>query len=114
MSAQSQVIARGGLQDGNVRALALLGLFVVLQVADACLTTIGVGRFGLAAEANPIVALPMAVFGPVAALAVAKAASIGAASVLYRFSRHTLLAVLTVAYLFVAIAPWAWALAVTA
>jgi hypothetical protein len=109
MSALSQLIPG---PKANRRALALLALFAILQIADAWLTAAGIDRFGMAAEANPLLALPMALVGPAAALIIAKVAAIAGAAVLYRFSRHMLLAALTVTYLFVAVMPWAVALSI--
>jgi hypothetical protein len=97
----------------QTRALALLALFVGVQIADAWLTALGVGRFGVAAEANPMLALPIILFGPAAALTIAKGVAVGGAVVLHRLSRHSLLAVLTVMYVFVAILPWASALSLS-
>jgi hypothetical protein len=111
MRTQSQVVAGSELTNAKTRALALLGLFVILQLADAWLTSAGVERFGLGAEANPLLAIPMAMFGAATALAIAKGAAIAGAVVLYRLSRHTLLATLTFTYMFVAVMPWALALA---
>jgi len=87
-------------------------LFAVVQIADAWLTVVGIDRFGVAAEANPMLALPIVLFGPAAALIIAKGAAVVGAAVLYRLSRHVLLAALTVMYVCVAIMPWAWALAI--
>jgi len=111
MDAQSQV-AGFRLPTANTRALGLLALFAILQIADAWLTAAGIDRFGLAAEANPLLALPIALLGAATALTIAKGAAIGAAVVLYRLSRHGLLAALTVMYTFVAVMPWALALTV--
>ena len=100
------------LPNSRTRALALLALFVTVQMADALLTTFGIDRFGVAAEANPILALGFILFGPAASLTIAKGGAVVGAVTLYRLSRHMLLALLTVMYVFVAIMPWAWALAV--
>jgi hypothetical protein len=112
MGAQSQLIGLR-LPNFHPRALALLALFASVQIADAWLTAVGISRFGLGAEANPMLALPILLFGPVAALTVAKGAAVAGAVVLYRLSRHFLLAMLTLMYMFVAIAPWAWALVIS-
>jgi hypothetical protein len=110
MGAQSQSVAGSSLPNFRIPALALLALFASLQIADAWLTAVGIDRFGMAAEANPLLALPMSLVGPIAALTIAKVLSVGGAVALYRLSRHGLLAVLTLMYMFVAIAPWTWAL----
>ena len=112
MGAQSQW---RGLRLNNFRipALALLAVFASVQIADAWLTVVGIDRFGVAAEANPMLALPIILFGPVAALIIAKLVAVVGAAALYRLSRHGLLAMLTLMYLCVAIAPWAWALVIS-
>ena len=101
-----------GLPNSQARAIAVLGLFVLVQIADGWLTAFGIERFGMAAEANPVVALSMIFFGPAVALTAAKGVAIGGAVMLYRLSRHMLLALLTLLYVFAAIGPWAWALSV--
>ena len=113
MDAQIQSLVGFRLPKFQTRALALLALFVGVQIADACLTAFGIDRFGVAAEANPMLALPVILLGPAAALTIAKGVAVGGAVVLYRLSRHLLLATLTVMYLFVAIVPWAWALSIS-
>jgi hypothetical protein len=112
MSAQSQSITSFRLPNADTCALGLLALFAVVQIGDAWLTAVGIDRFGVAAEANPMLALPIVLFGPAAALIIAKGAAAVGAAVLYRLSRHVLLASLTFMYVFVAIMPWAWALAI--
>ena len=112
MGTQSQVATAFNASNARTRALGVLAAFAILQIADACLTAAGVGRFGMAAEANPLLSLPMSLFGPAVALTLAKGAAIAGAVVLYRLSKHTLLATLTVTYMFVAVMPWAVALAV--
>ena len=99
------LIPRGGLRVPQVLKFSV-------QMADALLTTFGIDRFGVAAEANPILALGFILFGPAASLTIAKGGAVVGAVTLYRLSRHMLLALLTVMYVFVAIMPWAWALAV--
>jgi hypothetical protein len=111
MDAQSQCLTGFHLQDSKARALALLALFACLQIADAWMTAAGIDRYGLAAESNPLLAFGVALFGPAVVLTIAKGLSVGAAVVLYRLSRLSLLALLTAMYLVVAIAPWIWALA---
>jgi hypothetical protein len=97
---------------GEKKALALLALFISVQIADATLTAVGIGRFGVEAEANPMLAFAFVVAGPAVSLTVAKGAAVFGALMLYRLQRHALLARLTMLYIGVAIAPWAWALSV--
>lgn len=110
MGAQLRWFVGLRLLNSQTRGLPLLALFVSVQMADAWLTAAGIDRFGVAAEANPMLALPIILFGPAAALTTAKGVAVVSAVVLYRCSRHLLLALLTVMYVFVAIMPWAWAL----
>ena len=110
MSATSQFLARLRFPNARTRAIGLLALFALVQVADAWLTVVGVTRYGVAAEANPLLALPIVLLGPAAALTIAKSLAVFGATVLYRLSRHFLLAMLTLTYVVVAIMPWALAL----
>ena len=100
------------LRDSQTRALALVALFVSVQIADALLTVSGIDRFGVAAEANPMLATSVIVFGPAVSLMVAKSVAVCGALVLFRLSRHVLLALLTLMYVYAAIVPWAWALSI--
>jgi hypothetical protein len=113
MGTQSQWLIGRHLQESRTRALGVLALFAAVQIADAWLTASGVTRFGMAAEGNPMLALPMSVFGPAATLTIAKGVAILGAVMLYRLSRHALLALLTVVYVFVAVVPWVWALGIS-
>jgi hypothetical protein len=110
MSVTSQFLSRLRIPSGRTRALGLLVLFALVQVADAWLTVVGVNRYGVGAEANPLLALPIVLFGPAAALTVAKSLAVFGATVLYSLSRHFLLAMLTLTYVVVAVMPWALAL----
>jgi hypothetical protein len=112
MSSQIQSLVAFRLPITQRGALGLLALFVCVQIADAFLTAAGISRFGLAAEGNPMLALHIGLFGPAVALSVAKGVAVVGAVVLYQLSRHTLLASLTVMYVFGAIVPWAWALSI--
>src|SRR5207249_5908891 len=112
MGAEIQRFVDLRLLNTRTRAFSLLALFVSVQMADACMTAIGVGRYGVAAEANPMLALPIALFGPAVVLTTAKGMAILGAVVLHRCSWHLVLALLTVMYVFLAIMPWAWALGV--
>lgn len=110
MGTRIQWLAGFRLPNSRTYALALLALFVSVQIADAWLTAFGIDRFGVEAEANPLLAFGFILFGPAAALTIAKGTAVVGAMILYRLSRHLLLALLTVMYVFVAIMPWAWAL----
>ena len=110
MSATSQFFSQLRFPNARTRALGLLAFFALVQVADAWLTVVGVNRYGVGAEANPMLALPIVLLGPAAALTIAKSLAVFGATVLYRLSRHFLLAMLTLTYVVVAIMPWALAL----
>jgi uncharacterized protein DUF5658 len=108
----AQMLQLAGFLLSTSRTHALLALSVCVQIADGCLTAFGIDRFGMAAEANPLIALGFVVVGPTLALTFAKGVAIAGAVTLYRLSRHSTLAAITAMYVFVAIMPWAWALAI--
>jgi uncharacterized protein DUF5658 len=81
--------------------------FLLVQVLDGVLTYIGVMTFGLGIEANPVVAWYASTFGPAAGLIAAKLFAVACASVLYMTARHGTAALLTIAYVVLAIVPWA-------
>ena len=83
---------------------------VLLQGADACLTTAGIHRFGFAIEANPIVAWYTQVFGIGVALFGAKMVAVGCAAALHVNGRYRTLYALSALYLLFAIIPWIVAL----
>jgi hypothetical protein len=92
-------------------AVLVLGLFAAVQIADAALTAIGVSRYGLAAEGNPLIAFYMSNWGVAVGLAVAKSIALSSAIVLHLCAQHLIVALLTVLFVFGAVVPWAWALA---
>jgi hypothetical protein len=98
------------LPGSNCRAFWALLLFVAVQLADGALTYMGILRFGLSIEANPILSFSAAVFGTSSALVVAKTVAIIGGATLHVFSQHVVLAALTVACVFGAIVPWAMVL----
>jgi hypothetical protein len=112
MSIQVQWFERLRRPKSRPYKLTLLAVFVCIQIADAWLTAFGIDRFGVGAEANPLIGLGFVLLGPAAALTVAKGAAVAGAVILYRLSRHGLLTLLTMMYVFVAIMPWAVALVV--
>ena len=101
----------GRLPGSETRAIALLALFVSVQIADALLTSLGIARFGAGVEANPILRFWVTLFGSAAVLSVAKSSAVASATMLDRWSQYFVLALLTVLYVFVAIVPWTWTLA---
>ena len=95
------------LPNSKTRAIWALALFAAVQVADGVLTSLGVARFGIAVEANPLLVRSMIAFGSGSVLLAAKSIAILGGSVLHAYSYHLLLAVLTVSYVFATVLPWA-------
>ena len=98
------------IPGSQTRAIGTLALFAAVQVADASLTAMGVNRFGIAAEANPVVSFYISVCG-IPGLIGVKAVAVAAGTVLHTCSQYLILAVLTVFSVFAAVLPWSWALA---
>ena len=91
-------------------AILAFALFAAVQLADATLTLIGVSRFGVSAEANPLIASFISLCGPIAGLCAAKAVAIVAGAILHAAARYLALVLLTVVFVFAALVPWAVAL----
>lgn len=88
----------------------VLAIFLIAQALDGALTYVGVCRFGLGVELNALLlwyidrcGLPIALIG-------AKGLACVCGAVLHVTASHRALAVLTGAYLGVAVAPWLIAL----
>ena len=94
------------LPGSATRGIAAVALFSAVQVADAVLTAEGVARFGLGMESNPVIALLIATVGAGTALSVAKLIAVAGAMGLHWLRCHTVLALLTILYVFVAMLPW--------
>jgi hypothetical protein len=92
-------------------AVLALALFVAVQIADGVLTSIGIARFGLGIEANPLLAHTMLAFGTGTTLVAAKTIAIVGGALLHLNSYHLAVAALTVGYVFVTLLPWAILLA---
>jgi hypothetical protein len=80
--------------------------FVLMQCLDGMFTYLGVGIWGPAIEANPLIATAMAAGGVVAAVGGAKAVAISLGMLLHMRRVHNLVALLTAIYFTVAILPW--------
>ena len=80
--------------------------FVVVQVLDGAMTFIGMDRFGVHIEANPLLVVYAQALGPALALAAAKLFAIGCGAALYLTAHHRTLAALAVMYIVGAIGPW--------
>jgi uncharacterized protein DUF5658 len=99
------------LPGSRTRALWILALFAAIQVADGALTAAGVAQFGPRIEGNPLIALAFQGAGIGMALVTAKLFAMSCAMVLYVYSRHLALALMTLAYVVGAIVPWMFVLA---
>ena len=97
------------LPNSRTRAVSVLVLFAMVQIADAVMTFAGVSKFGLQAEGNAVLLFYMMMCGAGATLTGAKLLAITLATVLHLRSYYTTLAILTVVYVLGAIAPWMWA-----
>ena len=86
-----------------------------MQALDGILTTIGVSRFGVEVEANPLIRNLMHSYGEIAALALVKSLAIVAICTLV-FLAHRVtwvskaMGYVAALYLFVAILPWTYLL----
>jgi hypothetical protein len=90
------------LTNGEIVWLA----FVTVQALDGMLSYIGVHSIGVVAEANPMLAWYVQVFGPAAAFIGAKLFAAACGALLHVHARHQALAALTALYLVFAIGPW--------
>jgi hypothetical protein len=95
------------LPDTDTRAFLALALFIAVQVGDGVLTAVGIGRFGPSIEANPLLVHSILALGYAPALVLAKGVAIVAGTLLHVHSYHLVLALLTVAYVFATLIPWA-------
>ena len=80
--------------------------FLLMQCLDGVFTYLGVGIWGPAIEANPLVSSAMGAVGVAAAVASAKTVAIVFGMVLHLRRVHNLVALLTAIYFTAAILPW--------
>jgi uncharacterized protein DUF5658 len=80
--------------------------FLLVQCLDGVFTYLGVGIWGLAIEANPIVSSAIGAVGVVAGVASVKMIAIGFGMLLHVRRVHNLVALLTAIYFTAAILPW--------
>jgi uncharacterized protein DUF5658 len=80
--------------------------FVLIQCLDGVFTYVGVGIWGPAVEANPLISSAMAAGGVAAGLGGAKLVAIGLGILLHLRRVHNLVALLTAIYFTAAILPW--------
>lgn len=81
--------------------------FLLAQCLDAVFTYLGVGIWGPAIEANPLISSAMAAAGVAVGLGAAKTVAIGFGMLLHLRRVHNLVALLTAIYFTVAVLPWA-------
>jgi hypothetical protein len=95
------------LPEGTTaRHVLVLLAFFALQLADGALTFMGVQRFGVALEANALLANAMELFGPLPALVGAKLLGSSCGLILFALSVHRVLAAAAGAHLAFAVIPW--------
>lgn len=98
------------------RKTMLLGaLLIVLQALDGILTSVGVSRFSLAKEGNPILRALMAEFGHVPVLGVVKFTAILLIIALCYYAQHLawvqrVMGAISCVYFFTAVLPWTYIL----
>jgi hypothetical protein len=80
--------------------------FVLMQCLDGVFTYLGVGIWGLAIEANPLISSAMSTAGVAAGLGGAKLLAISLGILLHLRRVHYVVALLTAIYFTVAILPW--------
>jgi len=80
--------------------------FVLMQCLDGVFTYLGVGIWGPAIEANPLISSAMSTAGVAAGLGGAKVVAIGFGILLHLRRVHTVVAVLTAIYFTIAVLPW--------
>ena len=83
-----------------------LVMFLLAQALDGVLTYVGVSTLGLRMEGNPFVGWLMSSMGEAAGLATAKLAAGFFGVALHLSAVHKTVALLTVFYVAVAVAPW--------
>jgi len=84
----------------------VLTLFVVLQIADGCITFGAVRVFGPVAEGNPVLQTWMALLGPGVTLLTAKTVACAGAGLLYVAGRDRTLVALTFLLVSLGVGPW--------
>jgi hypothetical protein len=80
--------------------------FLLMQCLDAVYTYLGIGIWGPAIEANPLIRSAIGATSVVAGLGAAKGVAIGFGILLHLRRVHILVALLTAIYFAVAILPW--------
>jgi nitrate reductase gamma subunit len=81
-------------------------VFLIVQCLDGAMTYLGVTRWGLGIEANPLVSAAVGAAGLGAGLAGAKLVAMGFGILLHLRQVHLVVALLTAFYIAAAIVPW--------
>ena len=110
MGAARVYLLTSTLPGSRTRAVWLLALFAAIQLADAMMTTSGVGRLGIEGEGNPLLRFYAEAVGIGVTVAAAKVLAVAGAAILYARAQHFVLTLLTLGYVLAALLPWAWAL----
>lgn len=85
---------------------AAVVVFLLAQYLDGIFTYLGVMRFGIAIEANPLISALMSSFGGGAAIVIAKVTAIVLGMALHLGRVHRAVAFLAAFYIAAAIVPW--------
>jgi hypothetical protein len=85
---------------------AAVVVFLLAQYLDGIFTYLGIARFGLAVEANPLIAALMSTVGGGPAIVIAKVVAIGLGMALHLGRVHRAVAFLAAFYFAAAVVPW--------
>ena len=99
----------------QTEAIMFGSLLCVLQALDGVLTTMGVHRFGVEVEANPVIRYLMISLGEIPALAMIKSLALIAIIILMYLGQKVnwiakAMGAVAALYLFIAILPWTYIL----
>jgi hypothetical protein len=89
-----------------VTARLVITMFLIAQACDGVMTYAGIQRFGVAVEANPLLATWVALVGAQPAILGAKLMASACGVLLYYFGLAHVLFALTLLYAGAAIGPW--------
>lgn len=90
----------------SIFGYVVLVVFLLTQAADGVLTYAGVGRHGIHAEANPIAAHLMVLWGPGPTVTLVKMLTASMGCALFALGVPRILALIAGFYLLVAVLPW--------
>ena len=101
-----RTFAPNAVRRGRSFGDAVFIFFLLAQGCDGALTYMGVNRFGLNVEANPVVAWYVAALGVGTAMIAVKTVAAVCGALLHLLSWHRTIGLLTVLYLAAAVWPW--------